>query len=74
MSDNMKNFFNAIMGILDKFIKKESSDSKDEPIKEDKVINNEPIIDEKKPKLTISKDEPSGGNDCDVWMMYEESE
>lgn len=73
MSDNMKNFFNAIMGILDKFIKKESSDSKDEPVKDD-VIDNEPIIDEKKPKLTISTEEPSGGNDCDVWMMYEESE
>lgn len=55
-------FFELIKGIFEKLFKKSEGKPSDSPIKEVEI----------KPKLTISAEEPSGGEDRDVWIMYEE--
>lgn len=49
-----------ITQIIEKFFKKESSDS--------------PIEVEIKPKLTVSDKEPTGGEDRDVWVKVKDGE
>lgn len=58
-------FIEMIAGIIEKFFKKESSDSH---IEEEQV--DVPVVEEEniEPKLTVSDEEPTGGEDRDVWV------
>lgn len=58
-------FIEMIMDVIEKFFKKESSDS---PIEEEQV--DVPVVEEEniEPKLTVSDKEPTGGEDRDVWV------
>ena len=44
--------------------------SSDSPIEEGEEQIDVPVVEETEPKLTISEDNPSGGNDSDVWVKY----
>lgn len=55
-------FIEILVGIIEKLFKKSEGSPSDSPIEEVEI----------EPKLTVSDKEPTGGEDKDVWIMYEE--
>lgn len=66
-------FIKILVGIVEKLFKKSGGTPSDSPIEEGEEQVDVPVEEvEIEPKLTVSDEEPTGGEDRDVWVKVKD--
>lgn len=67
-------FIEMIIGIIEKLFKRTEGEPSDSPIEEGEEQVDVPDVKEEniEPKLTVSDEEPTGGEDRDVWVKVKD--
>lgn len=67
-------FIEMIIGIIEKLFKRTEGKPSDSPIEEGEEQVDVPVVKEEniEPKLTVSDEEPTGGEDRDVWVKVKD--